>query len=43
VTVWSKGDFCDKTGKQNQQVKKLLNESNIEFEEIRLDKEHSGK
>lgn len=43
MTVWSKGDFCDKTGKETQQVKKLLNEGNIEFEEIRLSNEHSGK
>ena len=39
VTVWTKNDICEQT----LEVKKLLNESNIEFEEIRLDKEYSGK
>ena len=43
VTVWTKGDNCERTGRQTQQVKKLLLENNIEFEEIRLDQEHSGK
>ena len=33
VTIWTKGDDCQKSGKLSKKAKKLLTKNNIEFEE----------